>query len=232
MSSLIASMLPAGLILPLLVFMAETCVLTLATLRTIFIARGKKLVAAGLGFFEVSIWLFAISQVMQNLTSASCSLAFAAGFALGNFLGVLIEQKLALGNLSIQLTTNKDPRALLEELRSAGYGVTQLSGHGTMGPVAVVFTVVPRKERSNIATIIRRFDSSAFYSVHDLQTASEGVFPKRAERRGVVPAPLLQMLKVIVPTGNRLPVDLPLSKVRAENLKQNAAEQATAASLP
>src|SRR5438445_8375460 len=74
--------------LPLLVFFAETCVVTLSTVRTIFVARGWKSLAPLLGFFEVSIWLFAITQVMQNLTNLSCSIAFAGGFSLGNFLGI------------------------------------------------------------------------------------------------------------------------------------------------
>ena len=69
---------PEFSILPLLVFCAETCVLTFATLRTICIARGKKIPAAALGFFEVSIWLFAVGQVMQNLSNLSCAAAFAA----------------------------------------------------------------------------------------------------------------------------------------------------------
>jgi hypothetical protein len=81
--------------LPLLVFFAETIVLTLATLRTICIAKGNKRSAALLGFFEVCCWLFAIGQVMQNLSDFRCAVAFAAGFALGNYLGVFIEQKIA-----------------------------------------------------------------------------------------------------------------------------------------
>src|SRR5438552_5469116 len=84
----IASIVPPSCILPLTVFFAETCVVTLSTIRTIFVARGMRLRAAFLGFFEVSIWLFAIGQIMQNLSSVECYLAFAGGFSLGNFLGV------------------------------------------------------------------------------------------------------------------------------------------------
>lgn len=184
-------MQPAQSVLPLLVFVAETCVLTLATLRTIAIARGKKLPAALLGFFEVSIWLFAIGQVMQNLSNLGSAAAFAAGFALGNYLGVLIEQKLALGNLSVKITTKRDAQALIEELRSAGFGVTWLSGQGATGPVQVVVTVVQRKDLPSVAAIIQSFDPNAFYAVHELQTAAEGVFPKRAPR-SVIPGPLLR----------------------------------------
>jgi uncharacterized protein YebE (UPF0316 family) len=185
-------------VLPPLIFLAETCVLTLATLRTISIARGKKVPAAVLGFFEVSIWLFAIGQVMQNLTNLGSAAAFAAGFALGNYLGVLIEQKLALGSLSVKITTKRDAGELIEELRSAGYGVTRLHGQGATGPVEVVVTVVQRKDLPIVAAIIQSFDSGAFYAVHELKTATEGVFPRRPAR-SVIPAPLLRAFQFSEP---------------------------------
>lgn len=190
-------MMPSGPILPVLVFVAETCVLTCATLRTICIARGRKGPAAILGFCEVSIWLFAIGQVMQNLNSLGCAAAFAAGFSFGNFLGMYIEQKLAIGNLKVQITTHKNAAGLIEELRAAGFGVTKLDGRGATGPVEVIVTVVPRKDMPNVAAIIERFDPNAFYSVHDLQSAAEGVFPKR-EEKGIVPAPVAQLLRAVM----------------------------------
>ena len=168
--------------LPLLVFFAETCVVTLSTVRTIFVARGWKSLAPLLGFFEVSIWLFAITQVMQNLTNLSCSIAFAGGFSLGNFLGIFIEQKLALGNAAVHITTREDAADLIERLKKAGFGVTALEAQGATGPVQVVFTVIKRKELPNVVAIIKSFDPKAFYSVNDLKTAVEGIFP--APKRG------------------------------------------------
>jgi len=189
-------------ILPFLVFLAETCVLTFATLRTIVVARGKKVPAAILGFFEVSIWLFAIGQVMQNLGNPLCAMSFAAGFSLGNYLGVLIEQRLALGNLKVQITTNRNASELIEALRTAGFGVTKVDGQGATGPVQIVMTVVQRKDLDRVATIIRTFDSNAFYSVHDLQSAAEGVFPKRASR-SIVPVAVLRLIRMLNPIKAR-----------------------------
>ncbi len=203
MSLPIASFLPSDLVLPALVFLAESCVLTLATLRTIAIARGKKLPAALLGFFEVSIWLFAIGQVMQNLSNLSCAAAFAAGFSLGNFMGILIEQKLALGNLTVQITTKRDARVLIDRLRSSGYGVTKMDGHGATGPVEVVYTIVQRKDLTHVADIIQRFDPGVFYAVHDLQSSAEGVFPERPTRT-VIPAGLLRMFRMLATRGSQV----------------------------
>jgi uncharacterized protein YebE (UPF0316 family) len=175
--------------LPLLVFLAELCVVTLSTMRVIFIARGMKWLAPFLGFFEITIWLFAIGQIMQNLSDLGCYAGFASGFTLGNFLGVIIEKKLAIGNSIIHITTRKDAGELVESLAAAQYGVTCIDARGATGPVKVVYTVIKRKELARVVALVKRFDPKAFYSVNDLQAAAEGVFPP-PRPRGLVPLPV------------------------------------------
>jgi uncharacterized protein YebE (UPF0316 family) len=179
--------------LPVMVFFAETCVVTLATIRTIFIARGWKTPAATLGFFEVSIWLFAIAQVMQHLSSPGCFLAFAGGFALGNYLGVLIEQKLALGQVVVYVVSHNPESDLTEKLRWAGFGVTALDANGASGSVQAMFTVVPRRELNNVLSIIMRHDPNAFYSVGDLRSAAESVIPSRRRLPSILPSVFQRM---------------------------------------
>jgi len=123
-----------------------------------------------LGFFEVRIWLFAIAQVMQHLNNLGCFLAFAGGFALGNYLGVLIEQKLALGHVVVHVVSQKPDSNVADNLRWAGFGVTALDAGGASGPVQALFTVVSRRELGMVTSIIRRHDSKAYYSVGDLRS--------------------------------------------------------------
>src|SRR5208282_4991083 len=118
MHAILASNGPVFTTLPLLIFFAEMCVVTLSTVRIIFVARGKKYLAAILGTFEVSIWLFAIGQVMQNLDNIACSIAFAGGFAVGTYLGIVIEAKLAIGTLVVRTITKKDAGDLIEDLKA------------------------------------------------------------------------------------------------------------------
>ena len=179
---------PASLYLPLLVFVAELTVVTLGTLRIIFLARGMKLLAPLLGFFEVCIWLFAIGQIMNNLDNLGCYIGFAAGFTAGNFLGMTVEKKLAMGTALVQIITNHDAGVLVERLAEAGYGVTSIPGQGATGPVTIVFTVIKRRERRNVEQIITRFDSRAFYSVDEIQTAAAGIFPAKRRALNFLPA--------------------------------------------
>jgi uncharacterized protein YebE (UPF0316 family) len=190
-NSLIGSVSPNMATLPLLVFLAELCVVTIGTVRIIFVARGMKVLAPILGFFEVSIWLFAIGQIMQNLTDLGCYLAFAGGFTAGNFLGVLIEKKLAIGSVVVRVITPKDVGELIEGLQGAHYGVTTIGAQGATGPVKVVLTAVRRKELDKVVAIIKDFDAKAFYSVDDVQSLEAGIFPATKGRaRAIVPGPL------------------------------------------
>jgi uncharacterized protein YebE (UPF0316 family) len=175
--------------MPLLVFIAEMLVVTIGTIRIIFVSRGMKILAPLLGFFEITTWLFAISQIMQNLNDVTCFLAFAGGFVLGNFLGVLIEEKLALGMSLVRIITTRDPNDLVQNLSLADFGVTCLEGQGAAGPVQIVLTVVKRKEIERVTTLIREFDPKVFFSVGELQSVNEGVFPLSRERPGLVPNP-------------------------------------------
>jgi uncharacterized protein YebE (UPF0316 family) len=161
------------------IFFAEMTVVTLSTLRVIFIARGMKYSASCLGFFEVSIWLYAIGQVMTNLSDLRCALAFAGGFTMGNFLGMLIEQKLALGSVVVRVITHKGAGQLVEGLRLAGYGVTCIEGEGAKGAVEVILTVLPRRELDAVVEMLKRFDPNVFYSVDALQSATAGVAPQQ-----------------------------------------------------
>jgi uncharacterized protein YebE (UPF0316 family) len=173
----------------LFIFVAEMCVVTIATMRTIFVARGMKVLAPVLGFFEVSIWLFAIGAVMRNLSDLSCSAAFACGFTLGNFLGILLEEKLAMGSVGVRMITHKNANDLIEDLRSADYGVTRIDALGATGPVQIIYTVIKRKELERVLGIARRFDPRVFYSVDELHAAAAGVGPlPRRRLEGLVPS--------------------------------------------
>jgi uncharacterized protein YebE (UPF0316 family) len=169
---------PVNLV-PLLIFVAELCVVTVGTVRIIFVARGLKFLAPLLGFVEVTTWLFAISQIMQNLNNPACHLAFAGGFTVGIYLGILLEKKLAMGSAVVRVITRRDAYDLVEVLRAADYGVTTLAGEGATGPVHVLLTVVKRKEVKRVVSIIKQIEPRAFYSIDDLQAAAAGIGPAR-----------------------------------------------------
>jgi uncharacterized protein YebE (UPF0316 family) len=172
-----ASLFYSWLILPFLIFAARVADVTIGTVRLIFVSRGFKYLAPVVGFFEVLIWLLAMGQIMKNLSNPICYIAYAGGFAMGNYVGMRIAERLSLGVVLIRVVTEKDASILVENLKAANYGVTSLKGHGTRGEVKVIFTVVPRSEVASVAELIRRFNPQAFYSVEEVRMVERGTFP-------------------------------------------------------
>ncbi len=165
------------LVLPVLIFAARVADVSIGTVRLIFVARGLKYVAPIVGFFEVLIWLLAMGQIMKNLSNPICYIGYAGGFAMGNFVGIWIAEKLSLGQVLVRVITQKDASELVEYLKCANYGVTSVDGHGTAGQVKLVFTIVPRQEVENVIKLINSFDLKAFYSVEEVSAVKRGVFP-------------------------------------------------------
>ena len=145
----------------------------------IFVSRGLKYLAPVVGFFEILIWLLAIGQIMQNLSSPACYIAYAGGFAMGNYVGIVIAEKLSLGVVLIRVVTRRDALPLVERLKEKNYGVTSVDGHGSIGQVKVVFTVVPRREVRDIVHMIKAFNPHAFYSIEEVGYVEKGIFPLR-----------------------------------------------------
>ena len=165
------------LILPLTIFLARICDVTIGTIRIIFVSKGQKKVAACLGFFEVLIWIVAIGQIMKNLNNPACYIGYAGGFAMGNFIGITIEGKLAMGMQVIRIFTNYKSAELADSLRRAGFGVTVLDGHGITGPVSLIYTVIKRSSLPEAERIIKELNPKAFYSIEELRSVNAGVFP-------------------------------------------------------
>jgi len=164
-------------ILPALIFMARICDVTIGTIRIIFVSRGNKTAASFLGFFEVLIWLIAIGQIMKNLNNVFCYFAYAGGFAMGNFIGITLEEKLAMGVLVVRIITRKDATQLFEELKEEGFGITMLDARGATGPVHIIYTVIKRSALPRVVEMIKTFNPKAFYSIEDVKTVNSGVFP-------------------------------------------------------
>lgn len=163
--------------IPLLISLARITDVSIGTLRIIFVAKGLRLWAPILGFFEVSIWLGAISQVMGNLTTPINFIAYALGFSLGNYLGMYIESRLALGMVVVRIITKEDAFALVEALRKLRYSVTVADAQGNTGAVKIIFTVIKRSDIKTVTHLILKHNPLAVYSIEDVRHASDPDFP-------------------------------------------------------
>ena len=170
------------LVLPFLIFIARLSDVTLGTIRLIFVSRRMKVLAPVVGFFEVLIWLIAIGQILQHLANPLCYIAYAGGFAAGNYIGILLTEKMSLGMVVIRIITEKDASPLVEKMRSRQFGVTVVDGRGAQGKVQVIFTVVKHSHIEEVEQMIHQFNPKAFYSIDEIGDVERGIFPVEKTR--------------------------------------------------
>ena len=164
------------LILPFLIFLARISDVTLDTLRIIFISKGMKRIAPVLGFFEVLIWIIAITRIFENLNNWTCYFGYAAGFAIGSYVGIVVEEKLALGVELIRIITQKDATSLIKTLADQGYGITHMTANGNKGEVGIIYSVIKRSDLKKFVEFMRKYNPKAFYTIEDIRFVSKDVF--------------------------------------------------------
>jgi uncharacterized protein YebE (UPF0316 family) len=174
---LISSDVFSWVVLPLLIIVARMIDVTLGTLRIIFVSRGNRLAAPIMGFFEVLVWIVAISQIMQNLNNPLTYFAYAFGFAIGNYLGIIAEDKLAIGLLVIRMFVIESDENIKKKIIEAGYGVTSIKGKGATGEVTILYSVIKRKDLDSFLKIINEGNPKLFYSVETARDAHLGIYP-------------------------------------------------------
>jgi len=162
-------------LLPLLIFAARVTDVSLDTLRIIFISRGMKYIAPVIGFFEIIIWINAIGLVLMEGAPLTTTIAYALGFATGTYVGIIIEEKMAMGYTVIRIITQHGSPRLIESLKSSGFRTTTVDAIGQFGMVSIIFTVVKRKNIPRVLKKINEHNPSAFYTIEDVRSA-RGVF--------------------------------------------------------
>ena len=138
---------------------------SLGTFRTILVVQGKKYHAAFVGFFEVLIWIFAMRYIVQNMDDTINLLGYAAGFGIGNLLGITLEEKVALGYVQLNVISKKLSFQIAETLRESKYGVTMLPAEGKYGGVNIIIMILRRRELKGVMKLIDSIDKNAFITV-------------------------------------------------------------------
>ena len=171
------------IVLPLIIFFARICDVSLGTMRIVFVSKGKKNIAPILGFFELLIWIVVISEIFKSADNIVCYIAYAGGYAAGNFLGMNIEERIALGSQLIQVFSSKDVVPLQKSLNEAGFGTTVVEGDGSAGKTNILYTVINRKTIDCAEKILKEFDPLIFYVIEDVRLVKSGIFPATGHNR-------------------------------------------------
>lgn len=174
----------AWVLLPLMIFLARIVDVSLGTMRIIFVMRGLKSLVALLGFVEVFLWIVVISQIMRNGNTLLHYAAYAAGFATGNMVGMMIEERLAFGMQTVRIITSQPIAPLMTRLREHGFGSTLIPATGSREErVTILFSTVRREHTAVLVRMIQEIHPGAFVSVEDVRSVHAGIFPLRRASR-------------------------------------------------
>ena len=165
-----------------LIFLARVADVSMSTVRMLLLVKGRRGIAATVGFFEVSLYLLSLQYVLKaGLSSPLNFIAYAGGYSIGNFMGSLLEEKLLTGHVLVEIIANDvaSGTCIADKLREAGFGTTVLTGEGRGGPRMVLKTVCDRNDRHKVLAATK--DCSAFVFVSDLKGVLGGYFQRKGK---------------------------------------------------
>ncbi|WP_035804284.1 DUF2179 domain-containing protein [Lunatimonas lonarensis] len=169
-------------IMPLLIFLARIGDVSINTLRIVFVMSGKKYIAPLMGFFEALIWLLAIGQIFQNINNPLSYIAYSGGFAMGIWVGMTIEEKLALGRVLVRVITPEPMPELVEYMKEKNYRFTIVGAEGRYGRVQLLFTVLKREKLKDFIARVKTVNPKAFYTIESVKRISEDDFAITEDR--------------------------------------------------
>ncbi|TCO69856.1 DUF2179 domain-containing protein [Marinisporobacter balticus] len=155
---------------------------SISVIRTILLVRGKKYQAAALGVVEILIYIFVLQKIMTQLNDIGNLIAYALGFGTGQIVGVYLEQKMAIGDVTAQVITKEDETGLVEVLRNEGFGVTVIQGYGRDGIRYILNIVLQRNMLPKLNKLLNQFDKGAFITIMDTKHIRGG-YLKRMKRK-------------------------------------------------
>lgn len=175
----------------LVIVLARIVDVSMGTLRVSFIARGRKTLAAACGFTEILIWIVVVSRILTGSPHWSAYIAYALGFTCGTYVGMFIEEHLAVGWALVRVVSGKPVGDFPQRLSAAGFGVTRQDAQGARGPVQVLVTLMPRKRLIEFQGLLREFDPTAFYTIEDVRHARDipPAYATASTAAGKVPMP-------------------------------------------
>lgn len=158
------------------IFLLKVIEVSIGTTRIVLITRGERLLGACLGFIEVVIWIFIVSTVLQDISSDPIkAVVYSIGFAVGNFVGSLLEEKLAIGNVRVEaIVMDNQGEYIANEIRNEGYAVTVLTGKGMSFDRKVLLMNIKRKDYSHVVEMIKSVQENVVITINDIKPVYGG----------------------------------------------------------
>jgi uncharacterized protein YebE (UPF0316 family) len=167
----------------LLIFALRVLGIAVSTLSTLMTVQGRKVYAVAAGFISSLVYVIAIGKVVTNLNNVWNIIAYSSGFAVGTLVGMMLDQRMALGFAEVRFISTENGHNLADTLRDAGFGVTEMEGRGREETVEVLGVLIPRKEVKNVLKIAKSVDEDAIVTVSEPRMVQRGYWHPSEWRR-------------------------------------------------
>jgi uncharacterized protein YebE (UPF0316 family) len=160
----------------LFVFLMRVIDMSLDTLRLLFVMRGRKYLAGGIGVIQATVFILAVSTVLRGPLDPFTVAGYALGFGTGIVIGIVAEQRLALGHAMLRVYSPTAGEVIAEAMRAASFAVTEFIAHGRDGEITVINSAIARRDIARAQTIVKQIDPGAFITVDEIQPLQRGYF--------------------------------------------------------
>jgi uncharacterized protein YebE (UPF0316 family) len=167
----------------LLIFVLRVVGIAVSTLATILTVQGRRFPAIITGSLSAFVYVIAIGKVVSDLHNVWNVAAYVVGFGVGTWVGMVLENRMALGYAEVRIISKTHGKDVALALRGAGFGVTELYGQGQQSAVVVVEAFVPRKSVPTVLKIAGEMDDRAIVAVSEARTVQRGYWPVQDRRR-------------------------------------------------
>ncbi|OCA82947.1 DUF2179 domain-containing protein [Pseudobacillus wudalianchiensis] len=175
-------MLENGLVMALIILIINVCYVSFFTIRMILTLKGYRYIAAFVSMIEIVIYIIGLGMVLDNLNEIQNVIAYAIGYGLGVIAGMKLEEKLALGYITVNVITKEYDKDLPKQLREQGYGVTSWAANGLEGDRMALQILTPRKYELKLYSQIKELDPKAFIIAYEPKTIHGGFWVKTVKK--------------------------------------------------
>ncbi|MBU8880276.1 DUF2179 domain-containing protein [Bacillus sp. FJAT-29790] len=175
-------MLDNGFIMVAIILLINIVYVSFFTIRMILTLKGQRYLAAFISIIEVIIYVIGLRLVLDNLNEIQNLIAYAVGYGIGVLAGMKIEEKLALGYITVNVITKEYDKDLPKTLREKGYGVTNWAANGLEGDRMALQILTPRKYELKLYQTIKELDPKAFIIAYEPKTIHGGFWVKSVKK--------------------------------------------------
>lgn len=175
-------MLDNAFMIVVIILVVNIVYVSFSTIRMILTLKGRRYLAAFVSIFEVFVYILGLSLVLENLDGIQNILAYAVGYALGIVTGSIIEERLALGYITVNVISSNPTLNFTERLREEGFGVTSWTSSGMEGDRLAMQILTPRKQELRLYKLITEIDPRAFLVAYEPKHIQGGFWVKQVRR--------------------------------------------------